>query len=357
MQIIVFSLVIAYFALMLAQYFSGILALLISAGLIAFLSHEMITPMVKRGFSVNGAMAIVYVTIISAVILAIVLMFPVLFEQATQLANNLPDSINNLQKTGEKLLKPLSSIGIHVNLESFSSKITDYLQKILLRVTENFPVMVLNGFSIFLDSIIAIVIAIYLVKDFESMWRVFLSKTGNHAVNWEYIRQELTKSLRGFVKGQLFSGLYMLVATSTAYTLIGLKFGLVAGVILGLLEVIPYFGAFIGMALVSALALSQSFNMFIIALVLTVIIQQIKDNILLPKWLNESIGIHPLGVFISILIGGRVAGFMGIFLAIPLAGLVQALIRVIFSYDSDIAKDIDNKEFMEIESNTIIELK
>ncbi|MBC7474418.1 MAG: AI-2E family transporter, partial [Candidatus Sericytochromatia bacterium] len=131
----------------------------------------------------------------------------------------------------------------------------------------------------------------------------------------------------------------------------------VAGVILGLLEVIPYFGAFIGMALVSALALSQSFNMFIIALVLTVIIQQIKDNILLPKWLNESIGIHPLGVFISILIGGRVAGFMGIFLAIPLAGLVQALIRVIFSYDSDIAKDIDNKEFMEIESNTIIELK
>lgn len=342
-QFIFFCCLIFYFILMTVQYFSGVLALLISAGLIAFLSHEMITPMVKRGFSVNGAMAIVYVSIICTIILAVILMFPVLADQASELVKNIPQTVNSIGDTVTSFFKPLSKVGLHINLQKFNGKVIDYIQSGFFKITENFPSFLINSFSFLIDAIIVVVISIYLVKDFDEMWISFLDKTGIHSPKWEYLRLELTKSLRGFVKGQLFSGIYMLIATSTAYTFIGLKFGLIAGVILGSLEVIPYFGAFIGMILVSALALSQSLTMFLLALVLTVIIQQIKDNILLPRWLSDSIGIHPLAVFISILVGGKVAGVMGIFLAIPAAGLVQALIRVMFSTNRELQLEIDEK--------------
>jgi predicted PurR-regulated permease PerM len=125
----------------------------------------------------------------------------------------------------------------------------------------------------------------------------------------------------------------MMFSTIIVYTLIGLNYGIVAGVVLGTMEIVPYFGTFIGYLPVIFLSLSQGLTMFLLTVTLTIIIQQIKDNILVPKVVGESIGIHPLGIFISILIGAKVAGILGIFLAIPVAGVVQALINVLFTKD------------------------
>lgn len=330
-QIILFSILIGYCLILVVQYFSGIIGLLIIAGLIAFLSREMITPMTRRGFSVNGAMAIVYTAIISTIILSLIIMMPVIIDQFTELIASLPQTIKSIETTIESFLKPLQKFGFHLDLQRMGNRVLEGIQAGIVRQTQNFPNLIINSFSIFIDVIIALVIAIYLVKDFDGMWEKFLKKTGVQAPRWEYIRLELTRSLRGFVKGQLFSGIYMMITTTIIYLIIGLKFGVVAGATLGLLETIPYFGAFIGMVPVALLALSQSFTMFLLAIGLTIVVQQIKDNVLYPRWMSDSIGIHPLAVFLSILIGGKIAGIIGIFLAIPIAGLVQAVIRVIFS--------------------------
>lgn len=330
-QIILFSILIGYALILLIQYFAGIIGLLIAAGLIAFLSHEMITPLVRKGVSVNGAMAIVYTAIVSTIVLTLILMIPVLVDQVTDFISTLPQTVKSLEATAESFIKPLEKYGFNPDLQKISARILESVQASFIRATSNFPNILINGFSFFISAIIVIVISIYLVKDFDEMWAKFLKKTGPHSARWEYVRLELTRSLRGFVKGQLFSGMYMLVTTTIIYLLIGLKFGVVAGVTLGLLETIPYFGAFIGMLPVAFLALSQSFTMFLLAIGLTIVVQQIKDNVLYPRWMSDSIGIHPLGVFLSILIGSKIAGILGIFLAIPIAGLVQAIIRVIFS--------------------------
>lgn len=339
-QVILFSILIGYFVLMLIQYFAGIIALLVSAGFIAFLSSEMIKPMVRRGFSVNGSMAIVYTAIVCTFILSFIIMIPLIIEQGTELIGSMPQTITNIEKTIEGSFSPFEKYGWKVDFNKITILMQDRIQAGLLRATTNFPNIIIDSFSIIISIVIAIVIAIYLVKDFDKMWASFIKKTGHNSARWEYVRLELTKSLRGFVKGQLYSGGYMMVTTTIIYILVGLKFGIIAGATLGIMETIPYFGAFIGMIPVALLALSQSFTMFLTVMVLTIITQQIKDNVLYPRWMGDSIGIHPLGVFLSILIGGKVAGILGIFLAIPIAGLVQAVIRVMFS-DEDFQPIVD----------------
>lgn len=339
-QIILFSILIGYFVLMVIQYFAGIIALLVSAGFIAFLSSEMIKPMVKRGLSVNGSMAIVYTAIISTFILSFIIMIPLLIEQGTELIGSIPQTISSIENTIEGFFSPFEKYGWKVDFNKLAILMQDRIQAGILRATTNFPNIIIDSFSIIISIVISIVIAIYLVKDFDRMWASFIKKTGKNSARWEYVRLELTKSLRGFVKGQIYSGAYMMAATTVIYLLVGLRFGLVASFTLGIMETIPYFGAFIGMIPVALLALSQNFTMFVVVMVLTLIAQQIKDNILYPRWMGDSIGIHPLGVFLSILIGGKVAGILGIFLAIPIAGLIQAVMRVIFS-DEDFQPIVD----------------
>ena len=122
--------------------------------------------------------------------------------------------------------------------------------------------------------------------------------------------------------------LFLSTASLLVFSVLGVNYALVLAMIVGVLDAIPGIGATLGVLIVSVLILvSQGWVMALKAIIASVILQQIQDNIIHPKVMGTALDISPVLLFLALFIGERVAGLLGIFLAIPIAGMIAAWLR------------------------------
>ncbi|MEK7499282.1 MAG: AI-2E family transporter, partial [Patescibacteria group bacterium] len=103
------------------------------------------------------------------------------------------------------------------------------------------------------------------------------------------------------------------------------------GLVAGLLEIFPVIGPMIAGVLGTAIALSQSLTLGIFALILYIIIQQAENHILIPNIMRKATGLNPLVTLIAVLLGGRLAGLVGVILSVPVATIVSIMLADFFS--------------------------
>jgi predicted PurR-regulated permease PerM len=183
-----------------------------------------------------------------------------------------------------------------------------------------------------LSIVLGIVVSIYLLKDkafFIRLWRktlhVILPMRAN-AIVTETLR-DINKVVSQFLRGQLLDALLIAILSSIAFSIIGLEFAVFLGSFAGICNIIPYFGPIISIipaALVGLITegLSQAF----FATLAMIIVQQIDANILYPRIVGSTVGLHPLFVLISVTVGGYYAGILGMVLAVPIAGIIKVLL-------------------------------
>jgi hypothetical protein len=127
------------------------------------------------------------------------------------------------------------------------------------------------------------------------------------------------------------------VVVSIGYSLIGLKFALLLGVLAGLCELLPFFGPWISGVPAFLLALTQSWRHALAVVVFIFVLQMIEGNIVVPRVMKGSVGLSPLLVVLSVLIGITVIGPAGGILAIPLAAIIQVLINDLVLSQQEVA--------------------
>ncbi len=183
--------------------------------------------------------------------------------------------------------------------------------------------------SIFLG----IAASVYLLKDknyFLLLRDQILSlvlKQRTHGILCE-ISSEINTVLSSFVKGALIDSLLVALLSSAALSLLKIDFAVVLGVLSGILNIIPYFGPFIGMIPVFLVALLTAGPAKSAAAVLSLFfIQQIDSNYIYPRVVGKSTGLHPLFVLLSVSAAGYFFGLPGMLLAVPAAGILQVLLR------------------------------
>jgi predicted PurR-regulated permease PerM len=99
-------------------------------------------------------------------------------------------------------------------------------------------------------------------------------------------------------------------------------------IIAGLFDLIPGIGATLGVGIVFLILLSQSVWLAVQVVVVCIIIQQVQDNFITPRIMQNSLNINPVVVFFALLVGARVAGLLGIFIAIPITGVIVSLFEI-----------------------------
>jgi predicted PurR-regulated permease PerM len=124
-------------------------------------------------------------------------------------------------------------------------------------------------------------------------------------------------------------GLLLAVIYSVGLTMVGLDFGLLVGILTGLLSFIPYFGMFIGLLTASAISFFQFGDLVSILLVVVVFVlgQIIESVFLTPKLVGGAVGLHSVWVIFSLMAGGALFGFIGVLLAVPFAAIIGILMR------------------------------
>ena len=333
-QSLVFIAVLFYFSLQVLIYFKDILTIFISAGLLAFLSNEMVRPLSK--IKIPRGVSIILVHVLAFIVLGvtIALIIPPVIQQAGSLINSIPDYATKVQEWVKGGESKFLSMGIPIQLEQTITSFLDGFKNFILNFSSGFPQLLIDSFSVFINVIMILVISIYLLLDFDKLWQKFLNIfQPKPRKKMDYLKREMTRSLRGFLIGQVFGSLITIAVLIIVYPLLGLNFGIIAAVVYGVITLIPYFGPYIGILPVAFLAVLQGPWMFLWILVITMVFEQFKNTVVLPKLMSESIGIHPLGIFIAILVGLKVGGFLGLVLGIPIAGVLEAVFRVVFHYD------------------------
>jgi predicted PurR-regulated permease PerM len=133
-----------------------------------------------------------------------------------------------------------------------------------------------------------------------------------------------------FLKGHLMIAALVGLASGLASLLLGVKFPLLIGIIVGICDLIPYFGPILGAIPAVALALSQSLRLGVYMTIAIVVIQQIESNLVTPRIMSDRLGLHPLLIVFALLCGGNLFGIWGMLFAVPLVAVMKVVLQRAF---------------------------
>jgi predicted PurR-regulated permease PerM len=132
----------------------------------------------------------------------------------------------------------------------------------------------------------------------------------------------------GFFWGRLLLSIFFGFSAFLVFILLGIPYALVLAAIAGVFDLIPGIGATIGITLVCLIILPQGILLSLKVLVGCIVLQQIEENLLMPRIMQGSVNMNPVIMFLALLIGARIAGLVGVFLSIPIAGMLIGLLDV-----------------------------
>lgn len=173
------------------------------------------------------------------------------------------------------------------------------------------------------------IVAYFMMKEWNGIctWVEDLLPRDKKEVIQDLLSQ-IDRKISGFVRGQITVAVILGIAYAIALTLAGLKYGFLIGLSAGLLSIIPMVGSTFGLIVSVAVAWFQSGDLLYVGTIAGIFLagQLIEGNILTPKLVGESVGMHPLWVFFALLAGGALFGIVGMLLAVPVAAVIGVLI-------------------------------
>jgi predicted PurR-regulated permease PerM len=278
----------------------------------------------------------IVVALFSAVLVTLVFLLAPLFErQILDLLKRLPSSFSDATARLEVLSHRLQmEAGIpEEQIQSLQQTISERGSMALGWLASNVGSLVTSGLAVVnVLSLLVItpVVSFYLLRDWDRMMvRVdsWLPRASADTIRVQM--REVDRTLSGFARGQALVCVILAVIYATGLTVVGLRSGLVVGVVIGGLTFIPYVGTVGGAILSVGLAVLQFPDWFSVAMVAGVFVigHLIESNLLQPLLVGDRVGLHPVWVIFGLLAGGSLFGFIGLLLAIPVTAVIGVLAR------------------------------
>ncbi len=308
------------------KYVGELLSILITAALTAFLLNYAVA-ILSRFLPRSWAALLVYLLAGVGVVVIALTIVPPVFNQGRQFVSNLPALVEG----GQQQLTEFQQWSVERNLpfdvRILASQLLARVQTQAEAIAGTGLGLVLGTVNWFLDLILIVVISFYMLLDGERLW---LTLTSVFSPN---IRDDLTEALRRnlqrFVSGQLLLGLFMATTLTLAFWLMKVPFFLLFAVVIGVLEIIPFIGATLGIAIVTFVVAFIDWWLALQVLGVAIAIQQVKDNVVAPRIMGNLTGLSPVIIFVSLILGAQIGGLLGVILAIPLTGVAKSLAEIV----------------------------
>jgi len=279
-----------------------------------------------------GSLLLITLVVLAFVLLGL-LAAPLLGGQLASFIENIPGYVARLQAVVSDPSRPWLQkiIGEGLNTDkSMSDLMTQgvgWLTAFLRSLWSGGRALV----SLFSLVVVAPVVAFYLIYDWHRMIATVDAWVPvRHRITVRQLAREVDAAIAGFVRGQTAVCLILGSFYAVALTLAGLNFGMLIGLVSGLITFIPYVGSLTGLVLSLGVAVAQFWPEWTsIATVLAIFVvgQFIEGNVLAPKLVGESVGIHPVWLIFALLAFGYLFGFVGLLVAVPLAATIGVLAR------------------------------
>ncbi len=284
-----------------------------------------------------------YILFIFVIIFALSILIPAVYNSAKDFIDNFDRYYNDAYTQLTMFIKNLDeswNIPFDFNLEAILgfTTIDKILDKIGLENILSSLVALLSVSSYILNGALAFIASIYFLLEKENFIS-FIKRLLKAFISEKYfnILIKYTKNINNYFKSfiycQIIDAFILGTISTIGLTVIGSKYALSLGPMLGLFNIIPYFGAIIGSLItVIIIAITNGLTKAVIGAVFLMLLQQIDGNVIQPKLLGVSLSLNPLLIIVSITIGGAAFGVMGMVIAIPLVTVLKNIVEDIITY-------------------------
>ena len=323
--------------IILLSYLRGITTLVLASYGTALLLDPLLANAERRGMSRSKTLILYTISITLFFIAFILLAIPTLVTEVRTLTAFLPTMIQKV----EELVKGNLRDWFGITLAQGGDQVSDYLKSVVkdIRFEQVRPLLrgvgntLIHGYSWVMTLVNLFLfpfIVFYLARDLSQIHSFvggFLRDDVKE--NIAVVGGQILENVQAFVRGQLLVSFILAVLYVVGFSIVGLHSALLVGLLTGFLNIIPYLGVGIGLILASLLTLSHDPELLQFVYVYAVfgVVQALEGNLITPKIVGESVGIHPLGVILALVVGAELLGLLGMVIAIPAAASIGVVFR------------------------------
>ncbi len=274
----------------------------------------------------------VYIIALLVIIIAVNFVLPAISKSIMELANNLPTYYENITKLIEEL--PEDSVIKKEDIQEIMSKIQqiDFTQFINIEKVIDYIKGVIGIASAVFSIFVTVVMSIYILAERTQIIN-FIREFADAILKKETFKllsnyfQKSNEIFFRFVYSQIIDGFIVGVILSIAMTIMGVKYAVLLGFLIGLFNIIPYFGAIIAVGIAILITIfTGGIGQAIWVAIVVIILQQIDANVINPKIVGGSLKLSPILVIFSVTIGGAYFGILGMFLAVPIVAVIKIIV-------------------------------
>ncbi|MFD0588239.1 AI-2E family transporter [Paenibacillus sp. GCM10027627] len=312
------------------DFLKAVLGPFIIAMIISYVLNPIVTLLHERKVPRTIAVLLIYAVFCAVIAVLLVNLIPMFINQVQELNRHIPE----LSMRAQNLVTDIN------NTSFLPASFRDGVDKALLgmekRVSEALFDFVNNIGKVLSAVFVAFIIpflAFYILKDFDVFERTVITYVPKaHRKNTVRLMKDIDHALGSYIRGQFLVCLIVGILAYCGYLLIGMPYALLLAGIVAITNVIPYLGPFFGAAPALLMASTVSLKMMILVAVVNTACQILEGNVISPQVVGRTLHMHPLLIIFALLVGGEIAGIVGMILAVPIFAACKVIVQHMFAY-------------------------
>lgn len=319
--------------------FRAVFFLLLVSVILAYLLHPAVNGFNAKGVPLPVGILVSYAIFFTVLLFFLTVILPGLYKELIGIFDALPVYYQYVLDLWDHYVTEtgwmafLGSVGFDEKIAGFFSAWTDRFAEDTVHFLTLLPQFALYA-------LLVPVISYYFLRDKNSIaGHLLMMFPPSVRVTVTTLWEEIDGVLMAFIRGNLLVSLFVSLLTTMGLFFLGVEYAAVLGILYGILDMIPYFGPFLGAIPVILLPLMQGDVNMILLILLLFAVQQCENFFISPRILGDQVGLHPVTVMVLVLVGGYCGGILGMVGVIPLAAVLKVLL--IFLYERLVATSVD----------------
>ncbi|RAP77961.1 AI-2E family transporter [Paenibacillus montanisoli] len=311
-------------------FLRAVLAPFLIAMIISYVLNPIVSLLNERKVPRTIAVLLIYAVFCAS--LAVVLMnaIPMFLEQLQELNRHMPDFtikaqnfVNDINNTS--FLPESIRSGIDKSLYKLEKQASEAIFAFINNIGQMINVVFIAFIIPFL--------AFYILKDFEVFERTLLTYVPkSHRKHAVRLLKDIDHALGSYIRGQFIVCVIVGTLAYIGYLIIGMPYPILLASVVAITNIIPYLGPFFGAAPALIMASTVSIKMMLLVVVVNTACQILEGNIISPQVVGRTLHMHPLSIIFALLVGGELAGIVGMILAVPIFAALKVIVQHIFAY-------------------------
>ncbi|AJY76112.1 AI-2E family transporter [Paenibacillus beijingensis] len=312
------------------DFLKAVLTPFIIAMIISYVLHPVVSMLHDRKVPRTAAVLLIYAVFSASLTVLLVNMIPMLVEQLQELNAHAPELTMRAQNlvsdfNNNSYLPDSFRNGLNHSLYGMEKRLTQFITNLINNIGSMLNVVFVAFIIPFL--------AFYILKDFEVFERTvitYVPKT--HRKNIVRMFKDIDDALGSYIRGQFLVCVIVGVLAYIGYLIIGMPYALLLAGVVAVTNIIPYLGPFFGAAPALLMASTVSLKMMLLVALVNTVCQILEGNVISPQVVGRTLHMHPLSIIFALLVGGEIAGIVGMILAVPVFAALKVIAQHLFAY-------------------------